>query len=89
MLETNNPQPSPVRSLTWVMVGQAYFPDPSYDQDSIKIMLLNGYKKYLEKLGHKVIFINTQDRQEIIDRINQCRPDIVHVHKLDMINYPE
>ena len=34
----------------------------------------------LERLGHKATIINAGNKQEIVDAINQCRPDIVHLH---------
>ena len=39
------------------------------------------YKTWLEKLGHKVVIINMNDERKIIAAINQCRPDVVHMHQ--------
>ena len=52
------------------------------------------YKTWLEKLGHKVVIINTKDQREIVAEINRRRPDVVHLHQhhlagiLDKIHAP-
>jgi len=43
--------------------------------------ILWDYKTYLEKIGHKVVIINTADQREIIAAVNRCRPDVVHFHQ--------
>jgi len=42
------------------------------------------YKTHLEKLGHRVVIFNTNDRRKIIDTINRLRPDVIHLHQHDL-----
>jgi len=51
--------------------------------------LIWDYKLSLEKLGHKVQIINIPNPNEIIQRINEFRPDFVHINYDDwIILYP-
>jgi len=51
--------------------------------------LIWDYKVSLEKLGHKVQIINISNPSEIIQRVNQFRPDFVHINYDDWITlYP-
>ena len=47
--------------------------------------LIWDYKLSLEKLGHKVQIINISNPNEIIQRINEFRPDFVHINYDDWI----
>ncbi|MDD9807119.1 MAG: glycosyltransferase [Gammaproteobacteria bacterium] len=42
--------------------------------------LVCDYKTYLEELGHKASIIRDANLQKVIDKVNQCRPDVVHSH---------
>ena len=70
-------------SLTWALiVGQEsdyWLNMPPKGWRSIDILAW-GYKTYLEKLGHKVYMISTRDQQEIVNQLNEYRPDVVHLH---------
>lgn len=51
--------------------------------------LIWDYKLSLEELGHTVQIINTANPNEIIQRVNQFRPDFVHINYDDWITvYP-
>jgi len=51
--------------------------------------LIWDYKLSLEKLGHKVQIINISNPSEIIQRVNDFRPDFVHINYDDwIILYP-
>jgi len=80
--ETGIPDNPPRQSLTWALIGQAYAPVsiPPKGWGAVEGILWD-YKTWLEKLGHKVVIVNTDDRRKIIDTINRCRPDVVHVHQ--------
>ena len=42
--------------------------------------LVCDYKAYLEELGHKAVIIRDANLQKVIDKVNQCHPDVVHSH---------
>ncbi len=51
--------------------------------------LIWDYKLTLDKLGHEVDIINISSPREIIKRINEFRPDFVHIHYDDwVVLYP-
>ena len=51
--------------------------------------LIWDYRLSLEELGHTVQIINTANPNEIIQRVNQFRPDFVHINYDDWITvYP-
>jgi len=82
MPETAAPNASPQPSLTWVLIGQGYAPVsiPPKGWGAVESVIWD-YKTHLEKLGHKVVIINTAERREIIAAVNRCRPDVVHLHQ--------
>jgi len=47
--------------------------------------LIWDYKLSLEKLGHKIQIINIGNPNEIIQRVNEFRPDFVHINYDDWI----
>jgi hypothetical protein len=47
--------------------------------------LIWDYKLSLEELGHTIQIINTANPNEIIQRVNQFRPDFVHINYDDWI----
>ena len=81
MSEIHTPTPSQP-SLTWALIGQAYAPVsiPPKGYGAVESIIWD-YKTYLQQLGHKVVVINTADKREIIDAVNRCRPDVVHLHQ--------
>ncbi|MDD9808133.1 MAG: glycosyltransferase family 4 protein, partial [Gammaproteobacteria bacterium] len=82
MPEKDTPNNPPRQSLTWALIGQAYAPVsiPPKGWGAVESVIWD-YKTWLEKLGHKVVIINMNDERKIIAAINQCRPDVVHMHQ--------
>jgi len=62
-----------------VLVGPGIMPIPPTGWGAVEILIWDT-KNALEKLGHEVKIINTKDGRQIIDQINEFRPDFVHVH---------
>ena len=62
-----------------VLVGPGIMPIPPTGWGAVEILIWDT-KKALEKLGHTVHIVNTKDGRQIIDEINNFRPDFVHVH---------
>ena len=54
-------------------------PIPPTGWGAVEILIWDT-KNALEKLGHKVHIVNTKDGRQIIEEINNFRPDFVHVH---------
>ena len=54
-------------------------PIPPTGWGAVEILIWDT-KNALEKLGQKVHIVNTKDGRQIIDEINNFRPDFVHVH---------
>jgi len=71
-----------------VIVGPGIMPIPPTGWGAVEILIWDS-KVALEKLGHEVKIINTQSPTEIIKRINEIRPDFVHIQYDDFIElYP-
>jgi len=85
MSDTNTLNNPPRQSLTWALIGQAFAPVsiPPSGWGAVESIIWD-YKTHLEKLGHRVIIFNTNDRRKIIDAINRLRPDVVHLHQHDL-----
>ena len=62
-----------------VLVGPGIMPIPPTGWGAVEILIWDT-KNALENLGHEVKIINTKDGRQIIDQINEFRPDFVHVH---------
>ena len=62
-----------------VLVGPGIMSIPPTGWGAVEILIWDT-KNALEKLGHEVKIINTKDGRQIIDQINEFRPDFVHVH---------
>ena len=62
-----------------VLIGPGIMPIPPVGWGAVEILVWDT-KIALEKLGHEVLIINTKNGREIIDQINNFRPDFVHVH---------
>ena len=54
-------------------------PIPPTGWGAVEILIWDT-KNALEKLGHKVHIVNIKDGRQIIEEINNFRPDFVHVH---------
>lgn len=66
------------------IVGPGVMPIPPIGWGAIEILIWD-YKITLEQLGHQVQIINTTNPVEIIGKINQFRPDFVHIQYDDFI----
>ena len=62
-----------------VLIGPGIMPIPPTGWGAVEILVWDT-KIALEKLGHEVLIINTKNGREIIDQINNFKPDFVHVH---------
>ena len=60
------------------IVGPGIQPIPPVGWGAVEI-LIHDTRLELEKLGHTVCVVNTPDRQEIIDQVNQFDPEFVHI----------
>jgi len=70
------------------IVGPGIMPIPPTGWGAVEILIWDS-KVALEKLGHVVKIINTQSPVEIIKKINEFRPDFVHIQYDDFIEmYP-
>ena len=70
------------------IVGPGIMPIPPTGWGAVEILIWDS-KVALEKLGHEVKIVNTQSPTEIIKRINEIRPDFVHIQYDDFIElYP-
>jgi len=81
---TPETEASPRQSLAWLLVGTGWESRliPPRGHGAVESIIWD-YKTHLEKLGHRVVVVNTGDRRKMIDTINRHRPDIVHVHHHD------
>ena len=61
------------------LIGPGIMPIPPTGWGAVEILVWDT-KLALEKLGHEVQIINTKDSRQIINEINNFRPDFVHVH---------
>ena len=62
-----------------VLIGPGIMPIPPTGWGAVEILVWDT-KIALEKLGHEVLIINTKNGRQIIDEINNFKPDFVHVH---------
>ena len=62
-----------------VLIGPGIMPIPPTGWGAVEILVWDT-KIVLEKLGHEVLIINTKNGRQIIDEINNFKPDFVHVH---------
>ena len=70
------------------IVGPGIMPIPPTGWGAVEILIWDQ-KLALEKLGHQVNIVNTKSPIEIIQKINEYRPDFVHVQYDDFIElYP-
>jgi glycosyltransferase involved in cell wall biosynthesis len=66
------------------IVGPGIMPIPPTGWGAVEILIWDQ-KQALEKLGHEVYIINTQNPVEIIQQINSYKPDFVHVQYDDFV----
>ena len=70
------------------IIGPGIMPIPPTGWGAVEILIWDQ-KLALEKLGHEVNIVNTQSPVEIIQQVNQFRPDFVHIQYDDFIQvYP-
>ena len=70
------------------IIGPGIMPIPPTGWGAVEILIWDQ-KLALEKLGHQVDIVNTKSPIEIIQKINEYRPDFVHVQYDDFIElYP-
>ena len=62
-----------------VLIGPGIMPIPPTGWGAVEILVWDT-KIALEKLGHEVLIINTKNGRQIIDEINNFKPDFVDVH---------
>jgi len=70
------------------IVGPGIMPIPPTGWGAVEILIWDQ-KLALEKLGYKVDIVNTKSPVEIVQKINDYRPDFVHIQYDDFIElYP-
>jgi hypothetical protein len=70
------------------LIGPGIMPIPPTGWGAVEILIWDT-RNALLKLGHEVQIVNTKDPNEIINQVNQFRPDFVHVHYDEFIGvYP-
>ena len=67
------------------IVGPGILSIPPKGWGAVEI-LIDDYRKNLEKLGHEVCIVNTKIREQIVDITNSLNPDFVHVQYDEFIN---
>ena len=66
------------------IVGPGIMPIPPTGWGAVEILIWDQ-KIALENLGHTVEIINTKNPAEIIQQVNACRPDFVHIQYDDFV----
>ena len=70
------------------IIGPGIMPIPPTGWGAVEILIWDQ-KLALEKLGHEVDIVNTQSPVEILQQVNNFRPDFVHIQYDDFIElYP-
>jgi len=67
------------------IVGPGILPIPPTGWGAVEI-LIDDYRKNLEKLGHKVEIVNCRNPQIIVGLVNYINPDFVHIQYDEFIN---
>ena len=65
--------------LRIALIGPGIMPIPPKGWGAVEILIWDYYQE-LTRLGHKVVVINTPDRQQIVELVNRGRFDFVHLH---------
>ena len=60
------------------IVGPGIIPIPPKGWGAVEI-LIDDYRESLERLGHEVLIVNTKIPQQIINIVNNLKPDFVHI----------
>jgi len=80
--------------LKIALIGPGIMPIPPPGWGAVEILIWDYYEE-LTRLGHKVDIINTPNREEIVERVNEGRYDFTHLHYdvfwniLDSLNCPK
>jgi len=70
------------------LIGPGIMPIPPTGWGAVEILIWDT-KTALEAIGHEVQIINTKDARQIINEVNEFRPDFVHIHYDEFIEiYP-
>jgi hypothetical protein len=70
------------------LIGPGIMPIPPTGWGAVEILIWDT-KTALEAIGHEVQIINTKDARQIINEVNDFRPDFVHIHYDEFIEiYP-
>lgn len=67
------------------LVGPGIMPIPPNGWGAVEILIWD-YKEYLEKRGHQVYIINTKNKSQIIQEVENYKPDFVHIHYDEFID---
>ena len=67
------------------IIGPGIMPIPPKGWGAVESLIWD-YNIELTKLGHDVQIVNTQNRQEIINQVNQYNPDFVHLQYDDLFD---
>jgi len=67
------------------IIGPGIMPIPPKGWGAVESLIWD-YNIELTNLGHDVQIVNTQNRQEIIDQVNQYNPDFVHLQYDDLFD---
>jgi hypothetical protein len=65
------------------IIGPGIMPIPPKGWGAVESLIWD-YNIELTKLGHEVQIVNTQDRREIVNQVNQYNPDFVHLQYDDL-----
>jgi glycosyltransferase involved in cell wall biosynthesis len=82
------------RSLRIALIGPGIMPIPPVGWGAVEILIWDYYRELI-RLGHKVIIINTPDREQIVSLVNRGKFEFVHLHYdvfwglLDRLNCPK
>ena len=70
------------------LIGPGIMPIPPSGWGAVEILIWDT-KNALEKLGHNVQIVNTQNRNQIVEELDKFSPDFVHIHYDEFIDvYP-
>jgi glycosyltransferase involved in cell wall biosynthesis len=67
------------------IIGPGIMPIPPLGWGAVESLIWD-YSQELDKLGHDVQIVNTNNKQEIIDQVNLFNPDFVHLQYDDFID---
>lgn len=82
------------KTIKIALIGPGIMPIPPTGWGAVEILIWDYYQE-LTKRGHDVTIINTKDRVDIVNQVNQGGYDFVHLHYdvfynvLDKLNCPK